>query len=114
DASRPAAEGRGPPDRGPRSPWRAPRGPGPGRGRTRLDRPRDHDAAGGVDGYRATPGVSGTTYHGSTGLSLDQASRRPQSSVAGDTGTARGLGHAHRRGVPGVCAAPTAGPPLAP
>ena len=38
---------------------RAPRGPGPLRGRARVDRPGDHGAARGVYGYRDAPGLSG-------------------------------------------------------
>src|SRR5256712_2417479 len=86
DASRPSTEGRSTPGCGPLSPRRAPRGPGPLRGRARVDRPGHHGATRGVYGYRAAPGVSGTTYHGGTGLSLDQESCCHQPAVAARTG----------------------------
>src|SRR2546428_9976085 len=114
DASRPSTEGRSTPGCGPLSPRRAPRGPGPLRGRARVDRPGHHGATRGVYGYRAAPGVSGTTYHGGTGLSLDQESCCHQPGVAGATGTDCGVGHAHRRGIAGVCGHPTTGPALSP
>jgi hypothetical protein len=74
----------------------------------------DHPAARGVYGYRDAPGVSGTTYHRGTGLSLDQESRCHQPGMAGETGTDCGVGDAHRRGLTGLCGHPTAGPPLSP
>jgi transposase len=58
--------------------------------------------------------LSGTTYHGRTGLSLDQEPCCHQPRMAGETGTDCGVGHAHGRGVAGVCRDPAASTPLPP
>jgi len=77
-----------------------------------VDRPGEHAAAQSVYEDRDAPGVSGATGHGGTRLSREQESCRQLSGGAGATGTEGGVGHAHRRGVPGVGGHPTAGSPL--
>src|SRR5262249_58806839 len=99
DPARPSAKDRDVPGRGPLLFARVLRGRGPRRGRTRVDCPGNHTTARGVYGYRDAPGVSGTTYHRGTGLSLDQESRGHQPGMAGETRTDCGVGDAHRRGL---------------
>ena len=76
-------------------------------GRARL-----HGTAGGVYGYGVAPSLSGATYYCRTGLSLDLEPGSHPPRVAGETGPDCGLGHAHGRGVAGVCGAQRAGPSL--
>src|ERR671922_128031 len=99
---------------GPVPPRPAYGGPGPRRGHVRMDRPGHDGAARGVYGYGDPSGLSGTTYHGRTGLSLDQEPCCYQPRMAGETGTDCGVGQAHGRGVAGVCRDPAASTPLPP